>query len=129
MNGRRGEDRTPDPGLVRAVLSQLSYPPIARISEAYPEEFIASELIVPEIIRRRRGASSSRTLGTSPTTTSLQEPVDRRSRVRRLRVLDRFRGRCQRGSRRAALGERWIGRLGRMTVRRASGRETSTGRG
>src|SRR5262245_47395125 len=27
--GRRGEDRTPDLGLVRAALSQLSYPPVA----------------------------------------------------------------------------------------------------
>ncbi len=34
-----------DPGLVRAVLSQLSYPPIVGISEAY-QESIVSELIV-----------------------------------------------------------------------------------
>jgi hypothetical protein len=27
MNGRRNRDRTCDPSLVRAVLSQLSYPP------------------------------------------------------------------------------------------------------
>ena len=54
IDGRRGEDRTPDPGLVRAVLSQLSYPPIVGISEACTKEFSASELIVPEIVRAGR---------------------------------------------------------------------------
>ena len=55
--GRRGEDRTPDPGLVRAVLSQLSYPPIVGISEACTEDSIASALIVPEIVPGRAGAA------------------------------------------------------------------------
>lgn len=48
--GRRGEDRTPDPGLVRAVLSQLSYPPIVGISEASTKKSIVSELIVRGIV-------------------------------------------------------------------------------
>jgi hypothetical protein len=50
FGGRRGEARTPDPGLVRAVLSQLSYPPIVGISEACTKNSIVSELIVPGIV-------------------------------------------------------------------------------
>jgi hypothetical protein len=55
--GRRGEDRTPDPGLVRAVLSQLSYPPIVGISETCMKDSIASELIPPEIVPGRADAA------------------------------------------------------------------------
>ncbi len=42
LDGRRGRDRTADPGLVRAVLSQLSYPPRCGMSRVYPAGLLPS---------------------------------------------------------------------------------------
>jgi hypothetical protein len=53
-DGRRGEDRTPDLGLVRAVLSQLSYPPVSVDREW---DSIAVAPAVPEIVQQAAQAS------------------------------------------------------------------------
>jgi len=64
-------------------------------------------LIGPEIVGASR-SPSSRTLDTSPATSSVQEPVNSRGRVRSLRSLDRFRRQDRCGRSCPASGESWI---------------------
>ncbi len=61
--GRRGEARTPDPGLVRAVLSQLSYPPVVELFDSCREDLSAGGLTVPGIVPASRRVASWKSAG------------------------------------------------------------------
>src|SRR5262249_28345056 len=63
MNGGRSRARTCDPGLVRAVLSQLSYPPMVGFSRTCARRSIDETADVPENVPASLRATSWRSLG------------------------------------------------------------------